>query len=217
MIALIIRDCPTRERSNKTIHFSAVVTLLLKRRLHVGNYLVWWHAIVTVDRPIPRIIRVEIVTPGWEPIPGVPKVRSSERKHDVVMVVVMPPVMIVPLCLVVAKHCVCLTLPILASLDASPLLELYRRRLCRIRLLWKIEVLWLNRLVLSELPFCCVPSRNSRSFVRLACSLNLASIRCVGCLPLIPSFGCLSLSLGLVLLALLIFSSSLGTLSRLSF
>ena len=116
-----------------------------------------------------------------------------------------PPVLIVPLCAVVAKHCVFLALPVLAPLDASPLLEFYRRRLRSIRLFCEIEVLRLKRFVLCKLPFRRVLVRYSRRLrlVPVACSINLRSIRCFFCLSLIRRFGCLSLSLSLILLALL--------------
>src|SRR6201989_1196432 len=120
-----------------------------------------------------------------------------------------PPVLIVPLCFVIAKHCVSLALPVLTSLDPSPLLEFYRRRLGSIRLFRKVEVLRLNRLVIRELPFRCILVRSSSRLlrpVRLACSVYLVSIRCV---------GSLSLSLGLVLLALLILINSIRSLNLL--
>ena len=97
MIALIIRDRTTRERSNETIHFSVVITLLLKRCLRVRNYLVWWQAIMSIDRSIPCIIRVGSITPGWEPIARVPVIRRSEHKRDVVTIMTAPPVLIMPL------------------------------------------------------------------------------------------------------------------------
>src|SRR5262245_28100828 len=134
MIALIISDRTACKRSNETIHFSAVVTLLLKRRLNVCNYLVRRHAVIRVDRSIPCVIRVGIVTPGWEPVPGPPVIRRSEHKRDVVTVMTAPPGLIVPLRFVVAEHCVLLALPVLASLDPSPLLEFHGWRLCSIRL-----------------------------------------------------------------------------------
>src|SRR4029434_4048398 len=148
MIALIICDGTARERANKTIHFSGVIALLLERGLHISDHLVWWQAIISVDRSIPGIIRAGIVTPGWEPIPGVPIVRGTEHEHDVVPVMVMPPVLIVPLWCAVANHGVLLPLPVLASFDPSPLLEFYGRRLCSIRLFCKIEVLRLEWLAL---------------------------------------------------------------------
>ena len=223
MIALVICDRATRERSNKTIHVSVVVTLLLKRRLHIRNYLVWWHAIVSVDGSIPCIIRAGIVTPGGKPITGVPIVRSTEREHDVITVMTVPPVLIVPLWLVVAKHCVLLALPVLASLDPSSLLEFYGRRFRSVRLFWKIEVLRLDCLVLNELSFYRVLVRSSSLPLRLVrldrfiSFISLASIRCVGCLSSIRSFDCLSLSVGLVLLALLDLISSIESLSWLRF
>src|SRR5436190_22763562 len=97
VIALIIGDRTTRERSNKAIHFSVVITLLLQRCLRIRNHLVWRQPVVGVDRSIPRIIGVGIVTPSWEPVARVPVIRRSERKRDVVTVMTAPPVLIVPL------------------------------------------------------------------------------------------------------------------------
>ena len=132
---------------------------------------------MTIDRSIPCIIRVGTVTPGWEPIARVPVIRRAEHKREVVTVMTVPPVLIVPLGFVVAKNCVFLALPVLASLDPSPLLEFYGWRLRSVRLFCKIEVLRLDWLVLRELSFHCV-------LVRLACSANLGSIRCFACLSL---------------------------------
>src|SRR5262249_61550348 len=106
--------------------------------MHIRNYLVRRHAIVAIDWPVPGIICVRIVTPSWEPVAGVPIVRGSKHEHDVVTVMTAPPVLIVPLRFVVAKHCVFLALPVLASLDPSPLLEFHRRRLCSIWLFLKV-------------------------------------------------------------------------------
>jgi len=78
----------------------------------------------------------------------------------------------------------------------------------------------LNRLVLRELPFRCILvvrcSSRSLPVVQLVCFVNLASIRCLGFLSLIRSFVSLSLSLGLVLFALLSLISSIGSVRRLS-
>ena len=206
MITLIICDRTARERSNETIYFSAVVTLLLKTRLHIRNYLVRRHAIVAIDGPIPCVIGVGTVTPGRKPVAGVPIIRRSEYEHEVVAVMSVPPILIVPLWFVVAKHCVFLALPVLASLDPSSLLEFYRRRLRSIWLFCKIEVLRLKRLVLREFSLRCILVGSS--FVRLvpfARSVNLTSIPCL---------DCLSLSLDLVLLTLMSLIKSIVILFR---
>src|ERR1041385_558762 len=191
-----------------------VITLLLQRRLHIRNDLVRRHAIVCVNRPIPCIVRVGIVTPGGEPVTGIPIIRRSEREHDVVTVMAAPPVLIVPLRLVVAKNRVPLALPILASLNSSSLLESHWRRFCGIGLFGKIEVPRLDRVVLGKLIFRSILGGGCVRLVWLA-SLDLAGIFRLGRFPFIRVLR-LPGSLCLVLLVLLPLISSVRSLSPLS-
>src|SRR5215475_4250374 len=226
MIALIICDRTTCKRPNKTINFSLVIALLLQRSLHIGDYLVWWQAIISVDRSIPCIIRVGIVTPGWEPIPRVPIVRRTEDEHDVVTVMVMPPVLIVPLCFVVAEHIVLLAVPVLASLDASALLELHRRGLRCVWLFCNIKVLRLERLALCLLPlgYGLSAGRCPGGIGRFTSPCYLSTSRCcLACLGLICGLvllrflACLRLISGLGLLRLLALISGRCVLALLWF
>ena len=97
MVALVIRECLARQRSNKTVRLSVIITLLLQRRLHIGNNLIGREVIIPVDGAVPGIIGVRRVAPGGEPVTGVPIIRGAEYKNDIVMVMTMPPVLIVPL------------------------------------------------------------------------------------------------------------------------
>src|SRR4029077_18816611 len=165
MVALVIRDRSTCKRSNKTIHFAMVIALLLQRRLHIGDDLIWRQIVVTVDRSVPGIIRVRIVAPRREPVTRVPIIWGAENEHDPVVMAV-PPTLVMPLCPVIPKNRITLALPVLASLDASTLLEVHARGLCRVWLFCKIKMPRLERLA-------CI-----RHFGR---SLCFADFRRLGC------------------------------------
>ena len=124
MIALIICDRTTRERSNETVHVSTVITLLLKSRLHIRNYLVWWQAIISVDRSIPCIIGVGIVTPGWEPVTAIPIVPTAADQEEVRVIRGIPG-LVVPCGLVRSVDLVMGALPVIGVLDAIVLVERY--------------------------------------------------------------------------------------------
>ena len=55
MIALVISDRATRQWSNKTVHFSVVITLLLERRLDSDHWVghAQDHVLVAVSSPRP--------------------------------------------------------------------------------------------------------------------------------------------------------------------
>ena len=96
MIALIIGDRSTSERSENTVYFSVIITLRLERGLHVGNYLIGRQVVISVDWPVISIIGIWIVTPRRVPITGIPVVRATEYENDAV-VTAAPPVSVVPL------------------------------------------------------------------------------------------------------------------------
>src|SRR6266704_3298178 len=58
----------------------------------------------------------------------VEKIRRAEHEHDVVVVVILPPTLVMPFCVVVAKRGIVLSLPVLASFNVSALLKVHRRR-----------------------------------------------------------------------------------------
>src|SRR6266702_6699090 len=105
-----------------------IIAQLLQSCLHISNYLVGREVIISIDGPIPRVISIGRVAPGGVPVTGVEKIRRAEHEHDVVVVVIMPPTLIVPFCVVVAKGGIVLSLPVLASFNVSALLKVHRRR-----------------------------------------------------------------------------------------
>ena len=56
MIALVIRDCGTRQRAEQTIDFAVIIALLLQCGLHIGDHLIGWQVVIGVDRAIVGII-----------------------------------------------------------------------------------------------------------------------------------------------------------------
>ena len=97
MIPLVICDCAARKRTNEAVHLPVVVTLLLKRSLDIGYYLVRWQVIITVDRTVPGVVCIGIIAPSREPITSVPIIRCSEHKRNVVTIMAVPPTLIMPL------------------------------------------------------------------------------------------------------------------------
>src|SRR5207249_10227267 len=49
VVTLIISQRRARERSKQTIHFPLIISLVLQRRLNVGDHLVWWQVVVSID------------------------------------------------------------------------------------------------------------------------------------------------------------------------
>src|SRR5207247_4336878 len=109
--------------------------------------------IISIGGPIPRVISIGIVAPGGVPVTGVEKIRRAEHEHDVVVVVVMPPTLVMPFCVVVAKRGIVLSLPLLAAFNVSALLELHRLRLRHVWLFRNVEVLRLKGLSCRDTSF----------------------------------------------------------------
>src|SRR5206468_10283863 len=144
VIALVICDRTACKRAKETIHLSVIITLLLQRSLHISNYLIWRKTIIRVDRTIPGIIRIGSVAPRREPVTGAKVIWGSERPHDVIAVMAMPPTLIVPLCGEVADNSVLFALPVLTSLNVFALLALHSSCLGGGRLFCNVEVLRLK-------------------------------------------------------------------------
>src|SRR5207247_8206905 len=147
MVALVSGDSSARLRSEQTVYFVVIITLLLQRRLDVCNHLVRRQVVIRRDRAIPSVISIRRVAPGRVPVTSVQEIRRAEHEHDVIAVVAMPPTLIVPLCMVVAENSILLALPVLASFNVSTLLQLHGRSLCGLWLFWNFNVLRLIRLV----------------------------------------------------------------------
>src|SRR5207245_7345195 len=96
LVALVIGDRRARERPKQTVHFAVIISLLLQRRLHVGNHLIGRQIVIAVDRSVIRIIRVAgIVAPGRIPEPGVPVIPSPAEESNAT-VTLSPPIPVVP-------------------------------------------------------------------------------------------------------------------------
>src|SRR5262249_10292278 len=190
-------------RANQTVHVAAVITLLLQRGLHISNYLVGRQVIVCIDRSIPRIIRIGIIAPGGEPVTRVPIIRCAEHEHNVIMIMAAPPILVVPLCLVTAKHSILLSLPVFASFNVSALLELHSWRFRGVWLFGKIEVLRFKWLSCRHTSFPRFATCWKVRFCRLAGNLGLFlsfTFTCAFCfLQLCGLIGISDLSLALCL------------------
>src|SRR5437588_12155452 len=127
MVALVIGDRRARERPEQTVHFAVIISLLLQRRLHVGNHLIGRQIVIAVDRSVIWIIRVAgIVAPGRVPKSVVPIIISPTEESDAA-VTVSPPTPIVPLGSVSPEGLVTLALPILTALNLIVRSELRAR------------------------------------------------------------------------------------------
>ena len=100
---MVIRDCGTCLRPEKTIHFAVIITLLLQRGLHIRDYLIGWQIVIAIDRTVVCIICVGIVAPCWIPITRIPVIRATEHENDA-RVVVPPPVSIMPFRFVISER-----------------------------------------------------------------------------------------------------------------
>src|SRR5207244_690786 len=105
------------------------------------------------DGPIPRVISIGIVAPGGVPVTGVEKIRRPEHEHDVVVVAILPPTLVMPFCVVVAKGGILVALPVLAAFNVSALLEPHRRRFRDVWLFRNVEVLRLKGLTCRDTSF----------------------------------------------------------------
>src|SRR5713226_9638255 len=145
MVALVIRDGRAREGTKQTVHFAVIISLLLQCRLHIGNHLIGRQVVIPVDRPVISVIRIGSITPCWEPEARVPIIPSAIYENYAV-IMAPPPTLVVPLRRIIPENRISLALPVLASLDASALLEIDGCNFCRSSLRWQIELLRLERL-----------------------------------------------------------------------
>src|SRR5207237_7942573 len=127
LVPLVIGDGRTRQRTEQTVHFAVIISLLLQRRLHVGNHLIGRQIVIAVDRSVIWIIRIAgIVAPGRVPKSVVPVIISPTEESDAV-VTVSPPTPVVPLGPVSPERLVMLALPILTALNLIVRSQLHAR------------------------------------------------------------------------------------------
>ena len=100
MIALILGERRSSQRSHFSVDRPSVITLLLERDLDTGHDLFGRESAVTIDRLVVLIIRVGIVTPGRIP-PAVVPAPPTEIEKDDRSAMIPPPVMVVVMMMIV--------------------------------------------------------------------------------------------------------------------
>src|SRR5207244_8410969 len=165
-----------------------------------------------VNRPVISVIRIGSIAPRRIPVARVKSIPPTEYEYDIIGMAV-PPTLIVPFGVIVAKCRILLALPVLASLDVSALLEVYGCEFCRSRVRWQLEILHLVWLA------CCCSLAGCREFAGcrrrsslpwLACTRYFSDLRWLARFSFVGSHG------GLALLALLSLIGSHGGLALLA-
>src|SRR6476660_8703138 len=78
ILHLVILNRRSRYRTEHTIDSFTEVSELLQRILHVGDDLVWWQTVITVDGPIVSVVGiVGIVAVSRIPVTQVPRVKPA--------------------------------------------------------------------------------------------------------------------------------------------
>src|SRR5256885_10234498 len=96
-VALEVRKRRARVRSDQPVHLIIIITLLLERRLNVGNHLAGIEIVVAVDRLVVGVgAVVRIVAVGRIPITVIPKIVAAGEEADP-GIVVSPPTAVVVL------------------------------------------------------------------------------------------------------------------------
>src|SRR5438045_6668751 len=85
MVALIIRQGCASNWPQQAVHSAGIIALLLKRRLHVCNYLIGRQTIVAIDWPVIGVIRIWSVAPCWIPPATVPVIPAAGDKDKAVV------------------------------------------------------------------------------------------------------------------------------------
>ena len=90
IVLLVTFQRGTRCRTQNTINLIGIISEVLQCALHVRDHLIWRQILVTIDRLVKGIGRVErVIAPGRVPPAGIPTPITPVNQND--HVAVMPP------------------------------------------------------------------------------------------------------------------------------
>jgi hypothetical protein len=102
MISLKSGECPACLRSEYSINWAGVITLLLQCELHVRNDPIRRQVGVAIDRSVVCVVSGPVIALSRIPVAGVPVPPPAQHKHDA-RVVTPPPGAVMPAPVVIAK------------------------------------------------------------------------------------------------------------------